>query len=110
MRQTLLNLARDRGRRRHLVPRPALVEEDLAARSPDHAEALAARAELDSLLSALPARQRAAVVLRVVEGLSEAETAAAMGTSTGTAKSNLARGLQKIRAGLTTASLEGTQS
>jgi len=109
VRQTLLNLARDRGRRRHLVPRPALVEEDLAPRSPDHAEALAARAELDALLRTLPARQRAAVVLRVVEGLSEAETAAAMGTSVGTAKSNLARGLQKIRAGLTAASLEGTR-
>lgn len=111
VRRTLANLAIDRGRRRHLVAKPALVTDSIAAKHPDHAEALAARAELDAVLGALPPRQRAAVVLRVIDGLSEAETAAAMGTSVGTAKSNLARGLQKVRELLRAESscMEGTQ-
>lgn len=111
VRRTLVNLATDRGRRRHLVAQPALVVEAGAAHDPDHADAVAARGEVDALLSGLPPRQRAAVVLRVIDGLSEAETAAAMGTSLGTAKSNLARGLQKMRASLAPSSTcrKGTQ-
>ena len=48
-------------------------------------------------LSRLPRRQRAAVVLRYYEELSEAETAAALGVSVGTVKSTVARGLAKLR-------------
>jgi RNA polymerase sigma-70 factor (sigma-E family) len=54
----------------------------------------------DSLWSALgrlPRRQRAAIVLRYYEELSEAETAAALGVTTGTVKSTVARGLVKLR-------------
>ena len=99
VRAVLVNLARDRGRRRHLVPHPVVVDESATAdRAPDHLEVMASRAELDDLLSGLPPRQRAAVVLRVIVGLSEAETARAMRTSVGTAKSNLARGLARLRA------------
>jgi len=97
--RTLVNLAADRGRRRHLVAAPSQAV-DTAATSSDHAEAHAARARLDELLSLLPPRQRIAVVLRVIDGLSESETAAAMGTSVGTAKSNLSRGLRTIREAL----------
>ncbi|MEU3457482.1 sigma factor-like helix-turn-helix DNA-binding protein [Micromonospora sp. NPDC006766] len=39
-------------------------------------------------------------MLRIIDGLSEAETAAVMGCSAGTAKSNPARGLDKVRAAL----------
>jgi RNA polymerase sigma-70 factor (sigma-E family) len=46
---------------------------------------------------ALPARQRAAVVLRYVEDLSEADTARLMRCSVGTVKSNAARGLARLR-------------
>lgn len=111
VRRTLVNLATDRGRRRHLVAQPALAVETGGASDPDHADAVAARGELDAMMSALPPRQRAAVVLRVIDGLSEAETAAAMGTSPGTAKSNLARGLQKLRTSLapSTPCRKGTQ-
>jgi RNA polymerase sigma-70 factor (sigma-E family) len=49
------------------------------------------------LLAALPPRQRVAVVLRHYEGLSEAETARALGCSVGTVKSQTARGLAKLR-------------
>jgi RNA polymerase sigma-70 factor (sigma-E family) len=48
-------------------------------------------------LSALPKRQRAMVVLRYYEDLSEAETAAVMGVSVGTVKSTTSRALLKLR-------------
>jgi len=112
VRRTLVNLATDRGRRRHLVARPSLVVNTTVANEPDHADAVTARAQLDALLKQLPARQRATVVLRVIDGLTEAETAAEMKTSVGTVKSNLARGLAKLRAqmGAASNSMEGIQS
>ena len=55
-------------------------------------------------LAALPTRQRAMVVLRFYEDLSEAETARVMGVSVGTVKSTTSRALVKLRdsAALTT--------
>ncbi|MGW3040451.1 SigE family RNA polymerase sigma factor [Kitasatospora sp. NPDC001159] len=55
------------------------------------------RAVLLTALAALPPRQREAVVLRYWEDLSESQTAAAMGCSVGTVKSQAARGLAKLR-------------
>jgi RNA polymerase sigma-70 factor (sigma-E family) len=100
VRATLVNLAKDRGRRSHLVPVPVRGDVDLLPARSDHAEAIAARAHLDQVLAALPPRQRVTVVLRVVDGLSEAETAALMRCSPGTVRSNLARGLDKVRTAL----------
>ena len=48
-------------------------------------------------LAGLPQRQRAIVVLRYYEDLSEAETARIMGVSVGTAKSTTSRALVKLR-------------
>ncbi len=48
-------------------------------------------------LSTLPTRQRAMVVLRYYEDLSEAETAQVMGVSVGTVKSTTSRALVKLR-------------
>lgn len=48
-------------------------------------------------LLTLPARQRAAVVLRHYEDRSEAETAHLMGCSVGTVKSLTSRGLKTLR-------------
>ncbi len=48
-------------------------------------------------LSTLPKRQRAMVVLRYYEDLSEAETAHVMGVSVGTVKSTTSRALAKLR-------------
>ncbi|BAL85354.1 putative RNA polymerase ECF-subfamily sigma factor [Actinoplanes missouriensis 431] len=49
-------------------------------------------------LNGLPARQRAAIVLRFYEDLSEQDTAHALGCSVGTVKSLSSRGLQTLRA------------
>ncbi len=100
LRRTLVNLSRDRGRRRRLVPEPAEARNERLTGLPDHADAHASQAALEHLLSVLPARQRAAVVLRVIEGLSEAEAAAALRCATGTVASNLSRGLTRLRAHL----------
>jgi RNA polymerase sigma-70 factor (sigma-E family) len=48
-------------------------------------------------LAALPKRQRAMVVLRYYEDLSEAETASLLGVSVGTVKSTTSRALVKLR-------------
>lgn len=65
---------------------------------------------LFAALAALPARQRAVVVLRYWEDLSEAQVAAALGCSVGTVKSQAAKGLAKLRAdsGLTDLSTPAT--
>lgn len=55
------------------------------------------RAELMAGLRRLPRQQRAALVLRFWIGLSEAETADALGCSPGTAKTHTARGLARLR-------------
>jgi RNA polymerase sigma-70 factor (sigma-E family) len=47
-------------------------------------------------LATLPSRQRAVLVLRYYEDLSEAEIARVMGTSAGTVKSQASRGLRRL--------------
>lgn len=95
-RTVLRNLAIDGSRRRHLVP--ILVGEQAdQGHAADIADAHAAAVHLDLMLARLPPRQRVTVVLRVLDRLSEAETAAAMGCSAGTVKSNLSRALAGLR-------------
>lgn len=55
------------------------------------------RRDLWAALGRLPKRQRAIVVLRYYEDLSEQETADAMGCSVGTVKSQASRALAKLR-------------
>jgi RNA polymerase sigma-70 factor (sigma-E family) len=58
----------------------------------------AERMRLRTALEAVPARQRAAVVLRHYLGLSLEDTAGILGCTVGTAKSQASRGLAKLRA------------
>lgn len=53
---------------------------------------------LDRALARLPERQRAAVMLRYYEDLSEAEIAGRLGVSIGTVKSTVSRAMAKLRA------------
>ena len=52
-------------------------------------------------LARLPSRKRACVVLRFYLDLSEADTAAALGVSVGTVKSQTAKALQRLEQLLT---------
>ncbi len=73
---------------------PEVVEADPTA-------SLAVQDALWMHLQALPARQRAAIVLRHYQDFSEAQTAAVMGCTVGTVKSTVSTGLQRLRAQMT---------
>jgi RNA polymerase sigma factor (sigma-70 family) len=64
---------------------------------PDHTAEVAERDYLLRALAALPPRQRAVLVLRYFDDLSEAETAGVLGCSLGTVKSHAARALARLR-------------
>jgi RNA polymerase sigma-70 factor (sigma-E family) len=65
--------------------------------TPDGAAGRAERDELLTALGTLPMRMRAVLVLRYWEDLSEADTAAMLGCSVGTVKSQASRGLSRLR-------------
>jgi RNA polymerase sigma-70 factor (sigma-E family) len=65
--------------------------------TPDHAGAAIVGHDLWEAIGRLPKRQRAVVVLRYYEDLSEAETATVLGCSAGTVKSQLSKALAKLR-------------
>lgn len=98
-RRTMLNLYLRSRRRRWHGERPQEILPERPAPD-DHARA-DQRDLLNRALATLPPRQRAAVVLRQFEDLSEAETAQVMRCSTGTVKSLTSRGLSALRRHLT---------
>ncbi|MGA8114744.1 MAG: SigE family RNA polymerase sigma factor [Actinocatenispora sp.] len=104
-RRTLTNQAINRWRRRsrRVQEAPLHDRSDVAGRD-DPAETVAARRTVLGALRELPPRQRAAVVLRYLDDLSEADTARAMGCSVGAVKSHTSRGLTHLRTVLPDAS------
>ena len=66
----------------------------------DLGHALAERDDLWSVVHDLPPRQRAAVVLRFYEDMSEQDAATVLGCSVGTVKSQTSRALKTLRARL----------
>jgi RNA polymerase sigma-70 factor (sigma-E family) len=95
VRASVCNLTRNRHRHLRVVrlrtpaAQPEESSEQTAILREDHREVLAA-------LAALPPRRREAIVLRYWLDLSEREIAEAMGTSPGTVKSNVSRGLAAL--------------
>jgi RNA polymerase sigma-70 factor (sigma-E family) len=75
----------------------------------DSAEETAIRHTLQQALASLPRRQRAVVVLRYVEDFSEADTAALLGVSVGTVKSQAAKALTKLRGSELLAGVRGEE-
>ena len=62
-----------------------------------HDAAIAERDQVVRALAQVPPKMRAVLVLRFFDDLSEAQTAAAMGCSVGTVKSQTSRGLAALR-------------
>ncbi len=96
-----INRWRRRSRRVHETP---LYEDAVPASvvgsgtgADDPAQAVTARRTVLGALRELPPRQRAAMVLRYLDDLSEADTARTMGCSVGTVKSHTHRGLAHLR-------------
>jgi RNA polymerase sigma-70 factor (sigma-E family) len=102
VRQMLVNAAVDRWRllrRRPELPLPAdgTVPAVAALARPDMTAALAEQDLLWRALASLPSGQRAVLVLRYYEDLTEAQTAAVLGCTVGSVKTQTSRALTKLR-------------
>jgi RNA polymerase sigma factor (sigma-70 family) len=96
VRNTALNDLRDR------PPAAAELADDLIAGGRSAAAEAEERAEVAALIArlrALPENQRAALVMRELEGMSHEEIAAALGISHGAARQAIARGRTAVRSG-----------
>jgi RNA polymerase sigma-70 factor (sigma-E family) len=97
VRQILVNASIDRLRRLRRRPEVPLLL-DLEPGQENAAGVIEDRDLLLRGLADLPPRQRAVLVLRYFEDLTEAQVAAMLGCTVGTVKSQAARGLAKLRA------------
>lgn len=93
VRKVLVRQASRRWRRRVREAAASLVLEDVASRAEFDAGLVM---DMRSALRALPADQRAVIVLRYYEDLSEAQIAEIVGCPPGTVKSRASLGLQKM--------------
>lgn len=105
-RKVLVNLALDGSKRRSQhraeLQGPSLSDRPLSSRSESETSRGAFdvaddRLELIRALGELPPRQRAVLVLRYLDDLSESEVASTLGCSVGTVKSTTSRALGKMR-------------
>jgi RNA polymerase sigma-70 factor (sigma-E family) len=94
-RRALLN--EHRSRWRHANRRPEVLSGSLPETGHQVAEYDGQREVVWRFVQGLPPRQRAVIVLRYYEDLSEAETAELLGISTGTVKSQASRALAALR-------------
>jgi RNA polymerase sigma-70 factor (sigma-E family) len=98
LRRTLYNLAADGWRRESVWRRQLrLLRHGTDTVVADPAVTVDLRDALVGLLMQLPPRQRAVIVARYWEELSEAETAEVLGCSAGTVKSQTWRALRRLR-------------
>jgi RNA polymerase sigma-70 factor (sigma-E family) len=92
-RKALAHGATNRWRRRSRKPEVPLDGHDRAVLADDPS----VRRDIVTALATLPAGQRAVIVLRYFEDLTTEQTAAALGCSVGTVKSQTARALPRLR-------------
>ena len=95
VRRVLVNANSGRFRKRRVAEHLVAVPQDGRSHAPH--EPLAERSALMAALAELPPRQRAVVVLRYWEDLSEREVASVLGCSTGTVKSQASKALARLR-------------
>ena len=98
VRRTMINLHVSRWRRHRARELVTSIIPERPVRDP--ADQVSDRQMLMSALRALPPRTRAVIVLRYWVDLSESQTAALLGCSVGSVKSNASRGLSRLRAAL----------
>jgi RNA polymerase sigma-70 factor (sigma-E family) len=97
-RRSLVHAAVNRSRSRRRRPEQPLLDPGTApALAGDATTSVDERDRLVRVLLTLPARQRAVLVLRYFDDLSEVDTAAALGCSVGTVKSTASRALARLR-------------
>jgi len=94
LRRILVNASHRRFRRRRVTEQPGDPPET-PVEGP--ADLVGDRAALLAALHELPLRQRAVIVLRYWEDLTDAQIAATLGCSPGTVRSQLSRALAKLR-------------
>jgi RNA polymerase sigma-70 factor (sigma-E family) len=97
LRRTLCNLATDSHRRAGRWRQKEPLLRTAPATTPDATGDVDLRDALVRLLLQLPVKQRAVLVLRYWEQLTDAETAAVLGCPEGTVKSAGSRGLMRMR-------------
>lgn len=97
LRRTVVNLSRDHFRRLQREQGFLHRQRGFDSAEDNQLSRVEVHDELLHALQALPSRQRAAVVLRFCESLSEYETAEVLGTSVGAVNSLVARGLAALR-------------
>lgn len=95
VRRTMVNAHTDWWRKKPWREQSTDLVPDVAA--PDVSGSYEERDAVLAALATLSGRQRAVVVLRYYEGLSEAEIACALGCSAGTVKSAASRAMAKLR-------------
>jgi RNA polymerase sigma-70 factor (sigma-E family) len=97
LRRVMVNERTSRWRRRRYAVEVPTSAQSMAA-VPDTADAVVRRATLMAALAHLPPRQRAVVVLRFFDDLTEAQTAEVLGCAIGTVKSQAHLALARLRA------------
>jgi RNA polymerase sigma-70 factor (sigma-E family) len=98
VRRILINASKSRWRRSRVAEQAAAPQAEVPDPAADPATAIGERSALLTALGALPPRQRAVVVLRYWEDLSDAQAAALLGCAASTVRSQAARALAKLRA------------
>ena len=98
LRRSIVNLHTSGVRRKYVEREWLRREGPRVARATSTLPDVSARQDLWRALSTLPPRQRAALVLRYYEDLSERDTATVLGCSLAAVKSLVARGSEALRA------------